>query len=87
MQQQAIPEQFYNVYTPLITFATTLFTITPNCGYTVEYVIKLKSMTGVYYPLPTWIVNTSNLDFSLQTNDPANVSIYQISITGSISTA
>ena len=37
MQQQPVPEQFYNVYTPSLAFAALLFTITPSCGYTLEY--------------------------------------------------
>ena len=41
-------------------------------------------MTGAYEPLPAWIVNTSNLAFSVQTNNPVDVGIYQISIIGKI---
>lgn len=85
MQQQPLPDQFYNVYTPPINFATTLFTMTPNCGYTIEYVVKLKNMvTGAYTPLPAWIVNSSNLAFSVQTNNPFDIGVYQISIIGSV---
>ena len=86
LQQQPVPYQFYNVYTPSFTFAASLFTQIPNCGYTLEYSIKLKDMnTGAYEPLPAWIVvNTSSLAFSVQTNEPAKVGIYQISIFGSV---
>ena len=77
MQQEMLPEQFYNVYTPTHSFALKPFTITPACGYELEYAIKLKNVvTGVYAPLPDWIINTGGLTFSVQTNDPVNVAMY-----------
>ena len=85
MQYQALPEIFYNVYTPTYSFATALFTMTPACGYNLMYEIKLKNIfTGVYRPLPSWLVNTGDLAFSVQTNDSDNVGVYLISIIGRV---
>lgn len=83
MQQTPLAEQFYNVYTPMISFGTSFFTMTPLCGYTLDYRIQIKdSTTGTYSPLPAWLVNTADLDFEVQTDDPVNVGIYEISIIG-----
>ena len=73
------------MYTPAHTFAASYFTMTPLCGYTLEYQIQIKDLaTGTYTPLPAWLSNTGNLDFSVYTDDPANVGDYSISIIGSV---
>ena len=41
-------------------------------------------MTGTYSPLPSWITNVANLDFSVQTDEPNNFGTYHISIIGSV---
>ena len=87
MDQAIVPAQFYNVYTPTLAFGTSFFTLTPECGYTLEYEIRLKDVaTGLYSPLPAWLQNTADLDFEVQTDDPLNVGVYHISIFGRVPT-
>ena len=87
-QQQPLPAQAYNIYTPTMTFGTTYWTMTPMCGYTLEYQIRIKDpVTSNYSPLPAWLQNTNDLDFSVQTDDPLNEAQYMISIVGSVPTS
>ena len=61
--------------------------MTPLCDYDLDYLIQIKDLTtGVYTPLPSWISNVVDLDFSVQTDDPSNVGEYHISILGSVPT-
>ena len=61
--------------------------MTPLCGYDLEYRIQIKDLnTGVYTPLPNWLLNLADLDFTVQTDDPSNVGEYLISIIGSVPT-
>ena len=85
MDQIPVLDQTYIVYTPSIAFGADFFTLTPLCGYTLDYLIQVKDVaTGQYSPLPSWLSNVSDLDFSVQTDDPSNVSTYNISIIGSV---
>ena len=84
LQQQPVDPQTYNVYTPALVFSAQPFTQTPACGYDLDYTIQIKdAVTGAYTPLPSWIDNTGSLDFSVFTDNPLNVGIYEISIIGS----
>ena len=59
--------------------------MTPLCGYTLDYRIQIKDLdTGVYTPLPSWLANVANLDFSVYSDDPSTVAVYHISIIGSV---
>ena len=85
MQQMPVPDQVYTVYTPLIAFGAQYFTMTPLCGYNLEYTLQLKDpATGVYSPLPAWITNTGDLNFEVYTDDPANVGDHIVSVTGCV---
>ena len=85
MQQIPTDEQHYTVYTPAIQFGTFFFTMTPACGYNLEYKIRIKDMaTGIYSPLPPFIENFSDLNFKVETDDPANVGTYYISVLASV---
>ena len=85
MQQTPSDEKHYTVYTPAIYFGTFFFTMTPACGYTLDYQIRIKDMaTGAYSPLPPVIDNYSDLNFVVETDDPSYVGTYHISIIGSV---
>ena len=59
--------------------------MTPLCGYSLDYLVQLKDeSTGIYSPLPSWLVNMADLDFLVQTDDPSNVGIHHLSIIGSV---
>ena len=61
--------------------------MTPLCGYDLDYLIQIKDLnTGTYAPLPSFLLNLADLDFSVQTDDPSNVGEYNISIKGSVPT-
>ena len=78
-------EQYYTVYTPAIYFGTFYFTMTPACGYLLNYQVRIKDpITGVYTPLPPFIDNYSDLNFKVETDDPVYVGDYHISIMGSV---
>ena len=59
----------------------------PKCDYTLDYQFRLKDPnTGDYTPLPPWIKHQGNFQFSVETDDPANVGNYVIAVTGSVPT-
>ena len=59
--------------------------MTPACGFTLNYSIKvLDPSTGVYSPLPPVIDNYGDLNFMVETSDPSYVGTYHISIIGSV---
>ena len=88
MQQKTVAAQLYSIFAAAHLFTADPFTMTPACGYDLDYSVQLRdSVTGVYLPLPAWItssVGVSTIDFSVQTDDPSNVGEYHISITGSV---
>ena len=59
MHQTPVADQSYNVYTPAIDFVVEPFTLTPLCGYDLDYTIRLKSHDGSYSPLPSWLTLTN----------------------------
>ena len=68
MDQEAVDARYYIVHTPPIEFGVNFFTLTPLCGYSLDYQIQIKDdTTGAYSPLPAWLVNGADLDFSVQT--------------------
>ena len=87
MDEVPVADQLYIVYNSAKLFSADFFTLTPTCGYDLDYLIQIKDLTtGVYTPLPSWISNVADLDFSVQTDDPSNVGEYHISILGSVPT-
>ena len=87
MNQVPVADQIYIVYTQAKQFSADFFTLTPLCGYDLDYLIQIKDLnTGLYSPLPNWLLNLADLDFSVQTDDPSNVGEYHISIIGSVPT-
>ena len=44
MDQIFVPDQTYIVYTPAIAFGADFFTLTPLCGYTLDYLIQVKDV-------------------------------------------
>ena len=88
MTSTPVFKQFYGVHAPELSFSADFFTMTPSaCGYTLDYEIRLYDQaTNSYLPMPTWLTNTGDLDFSVQSFDPTIVGDYQISIIGSVPT-
>jgi len=74
---QSLPLEIYDVYTPAINFNTVDFVQTPDCGYTLNYVIKIKQkLDNSYTPLPSWLTVTGFLSFQVFTNDPTTLGLY-----------
>ena len=44
MDQIPVLDQTYIVYTPSITFGADIFSLTPLCGYTLDYLIQVKDV-------------------------------------------
>ena len=82
-----VADQLYIVYTSAKLFSADFFTLTPLCGYNLDYQIQIKDLnTGTYTPLPSFLLNPADFNFSVQTDDPSNVGEYHISIIGSVPT-
>lgn len=86
MAQIPVDDQWYEIHSPAMFFSADLFTQTPSeCDYILDYEIRLyDAATNSYSPLPSWLTNTGDLDFSVQSFDPLIEGDYQISIIGSV---
>ena len=50
---------------------------TPDCGYTLEYEIRIKDvLTGTYTPVPTFIQQLGFLSFDVFTDVPTDIGVY-----------
>lgn len=81
LDQTPLPIQKYDIYTPAIQFSTVDFVQTPDCGYLLEYEIRIKDvLTGTYTPVPAFISQPGFLSFDVFTDVPTDIGVYQISI-------
>ena len=79
-----IADQYYDIYTPAITFTYATFVQTPACGYTLDYTFwEFDSVTSTYSALPAWISETAAI-FTVQTNDPSFEDFHKIVVRGSV---
>jgi len=61
------------------------FVQSPDCGYTLDYTIKIKNtIDNTYTPLPNWLEIVGFLSFSVFTSDSKALGLYNISIIGSV---
>ena len=50
---------------------------TPDCGYTLDYEIRIKDeATDTYTPLPVWLSLVGFLSFDVFTDNPTDLGIY-----------
>jgi len=86
-----VADQFYNVYTPMITYSWVAFTMTPACGYTLDYTRRFKDLVaGTYtaidattpYVADKAAATATSGSFETSTNDPTKVGVYHIAVEG-----
>ena len=79
-----IADQYYDIYTPAITFTYATFVQTPACGYALDYSFwEFDTGTSTYSALPAWISESAAI-FTVQTNDPSFEALHKIVVRGSV---
>lgn len=76
----SIDSEYYDVYTPSISFSHIDFVQTPDCLYTLTYTYEiLDAGTGTLSALPAFITE-SDKTLTVETDDPSDVANYQIQV-------